>query len=90
MLYEVISFISDCAIENQPNWRVKFIALNDAIDAARIQHNKINNDEVYTVVLDSERTDEDDVRWTIYQKKEYTELKAQEIADELAMVKGKS
>jgi len=82
MIYEIITFIGDFPLENQPNWRVKFTALNDAINAAKIQHKKINDDKTYTVVLDS--ADCDHIIWMTYKNVRYSGLKAQKIADDLA------
>jgi len=72
-LYTVASYVGDYPLENQDWWAEGFTDLQEAIDAAREQHNKmsVKHADVYTMVLDYEQIEAggDDVLWLIHQDK---------------------
>jgi hypothetical protein len=80
-----MSFIGDYPIEHQKYWDDQFEQLESAKIAAREQHNerKKEYDDLYTIVIDPEKSIEDDVMWIIYKDEEFEALKAQELADDL-------
>jgi hypothetical protein len=87
MTYGVLTFIGDFPVAGQPNWDNKFGFLKNAINAAKEQHEffKIDeNNEHYTVVLDLDKDEDDDVVWIIYQDQESTGMSAMELAEKLA------
>jgi hypothetical protein len=87
MTLGVMTFIGDFPVAGQPNWDVNFESLEAAIAAAKEQHAHFKveeNDEHYTVVLDLERSEEDDVLWLMYKDEIKEGMKAQEVAETLA------
>jgi hypothetical protein len=86
MTYEVLTFIGDFPITGQPNWNERFDILEDAIKAAKEQHEQFKieeNNEHYTIIVDLEKEDDDDIVWIIYQDQEQIGLSAKELADRL-------
>ena len=87
MAYGILTFIGDFPVASQPNWDAIFSSLEMAINAAREQqaHFQIEGtDEHYTVVVDLEKDEDDDVMWIIYKNEEKIGMTAQETAETLA------
>jgi hypothetical protein len=87
MTYEVVSFTGDFPLAHQPNWDVQYVTRAEAIKEGRLQHELFNieqHNEHYTMVLDLDKNEDEEVAWIIYQDKEYVGLKAQRLADDLA------
>jgi hypothetical protein len=85
-MYEVITFVGDYPVEDQPCWTEQYHTITQAMTEAIKQHAsfmEIENNEHYTVVLDSNDTSED-VKWIIYQGKELLGDEATALADKLA------
>jgi hypothetical protein len=87
MPYEILTFIGDFPLAGQPNWDRRFETYDEAIRAAKEQHVffKIeDSNEHYTMIIDLDKDEEDDVVWVIYKDSELTGILAQEQADKLA------
>jgi hypothetical protein len=88
MAYGIMTFIGDFPVAGQSNWDITFVALDNAINAAKEQHANFNiegnDNEHYTIVLDLEKDEEDDIMWLIYKDEIKEGMKAQEVADTLA------
>ena len=86
--YEVITYIGDYPVENQPYWDLRFTSKAEAIAHAKVQHEELKDarperaDDIYTVVQD---TNGFAVNYILYQEQELTDRKlATKLADELA------
>jgi hypothetical protein len=87
MPYEIITFLGDFPLESQPNWDRHFETYHEAMRAAKEQHAYFkleDNDEHYTVIIDLDKDEEDDIIWIRYKDFELTGILAQEEADKLA------
>jgi hypothetical protein len=80
-MYEVVSYIGDHPLKNQPNWGKGFGDLSSAIAAARAQHSSLTDQDAYTVV---QNAPDGAVYFVIFRDQERSGAAAQKLADDLA------
>ena len=77
--YVVITMDGDLLVPDQQLWGVKFDTLEEAIKAAQIQHEVLDDIGVYTMVVSG--PDADKTEWIIHEGSVYTDWEAQIAAD---------